>query len=126
LGLTGWKEVILLVLGFLGLAIEVFLLPGFGFAGILGLALIGAAIVMTLVGSTPTSGDLLQAAAVLGSALVITASVLVAWVRHLPHSHRFRRAMLRDGHTAADGYVSALPRADLIGVAGLAVTDLRP
>jgi membrane-bound serine protease (ClpP class) len=57
---------------------------------------------------------------------VITAAVGYAWLRHLPSSDRFSGLFLR--HTAAqsEGYVSALPRGDLVGKDGVAVTDLRP
>src|SRR6476620_9639819 len=36
-GLSGWEEVVLLGMGMVALCIEVFVLPGFGAAGILGL-----------------------------------------------------------------------------------------
>src|SRR4029078_7705937 len=38
LGLAGWEEVLLLGLGAIALAVEVFVLPGFGVAGIAGIA----------------------------------------------------------------------------------------
>lgn len=125
-GLGGWEEVLLLGLGLVALLVEVFILPGFGAAGLLAILAFGAAIVLALVGVSPTSADVLQALAVLGASLVITVSVGYAWLRHLPSSGRFSGLFLR--HTAAqsDGYVSALPRADLVGLEGVAVTDLRP
>ena len=126
LGLAGWEEVILLALGFVALGVEAFILPGFGVAGVIGLGLVATSIVLALVGTTPTGGDLVQAGAILATALVITASVLFAWIRHLPHSARFRRVTLQDGHAAVDGYVSAPARGDLVGQSGKAVTDLRP
>lgn len=126
LGLAGWEEVILLALGFVALGVEVFILPGFGVAGVIGLGLVTASIVLALVGTAPTGGDLVQAGAILVTALIITASVLFAWIRHIPHSARFRKVMLQDGHAAVDGYVSAPSRGDLVGQSGQAVTDLRP
>src|ERR671928_1081040 len=36
LGLAGWQEVLLLGLGLIAIAVEVFIIPGFGVAGILG------------------------------------------------------------------------------------------
>ena len=67
-----------------------------------------------------------QALAVLGASLVITAAVAYAWLRHLPNSGRFAGLFLRQRRHQADGYISALPRADLVGQDGVAVTDLRP
>lgn len=126
IGLAGMEEVILLGLGFLAIAIEVFLLPGFGIAGILGAFLIGAAVVLAMLGSFPTGGDVAQALAVLGASVFITLAVAFAWFRHLPNSRRFRGLIHQEAALSAEGYVSALPRGDLVGKAGVAATDLRP
>jgi membrane-bound serine protease (ClpP class) len=67
-----------------------------------------------------------QAFAILGASLVITAAVVYAWLRHLPNSNRFGGLFLRGGMAQAEGYISAPPRADLVGQEGVAVTDLRP
>jgi len=126
IGLAGWEEIIMLGLGFVAIGIEVFVLPGFGVAGILGLGLIGGSMVLALLSGMPTSGDVGRALAILGAAAVITAAVLFAWIRHLPHSLRFRRVLLQEGLAPAEGYISAAPRADLVGKTGTAFTDLRP
>ncbi len=126
LGLAGMEEVILLGLGVVAVAVEIFLLPGFGIAGVLGALLIGAAIVLAMLGNFPTGGDVLQALAVLGTSIIITLAVAYAWLRHLPNSRRFPGLVHRESVQAAEGYISALPRGDLIGHHGTAVTDLRP
>ncbi len=126
LGLAGWEEVLLLGLGLIALLVEVFVLPGFGVAGLLGIAGIAAAMVLALMGSSPTTGDVLQAFAILGASLLITAAVVYAWLRHIPNSNRFGGLFLRSGMAQSDGYVSAALRADLVGQDGVAITDLRP
>ncbi|HEY8259567.1 MAG TPA: NfeD family protein [Gemmatimonadales bacterium] len=126
IGLAGWEVVLLLGLGLLALLVEVFILPGFGAAGILALASFGAAIVLAMVGASPTTADVIQAVAVLGASLVITVAVGYAWLRHLPSSGRFSGLFLRHSAEQREGYISALPRADLVGQDGVAVTDLRP
>ena len=125
-GLAGWEEVILLGLGMLALAVEVFILPGFGAAGILGAVAIGAAIVLAMVGTSPSTGDVTQALLVLGASLAITVAIAYAWIRHLPNSGRFAGLILRGGSHQADGYIAAAPRVDLVGQDGVAMTDLRP
>ncbi len=125
-GLAGWEEVILLGVGLLALAIEVFVLPGFGAAGVLGLMALAAAVMLALVGTSPSVADITQALIVLGASLAITASVAYAWLRHLPNSGRFAGLFLRGGAHQADGYIAATPRSDLVGQDGVAVTDLRP
>ena len=126
LGLAGWEEVLLLGLGLLALAVEAFVLPGFGVAGVLGLVAVAAAMVLAMMGAAPTTGDVAQALAILGASLVITAAVVYAWLRHIPNSDRWGGLFLRGGMAQSDGYISALPRADLVGQEGVAVTDLRP
>jgi membrane-bound serine protease (ClpP class) len=106
--------------------VEIFILPGFGAAGVLGLISLAAAVVLAMVGSTPTAGALTQALMVLFASLVITAAVAFAWIRHLPYSGRFAGLFLKGGAAQSEGYIAALPRADLVGRDGVAVTDLRP
>jgi membrane-bound serine protease (ClpP class) len=125
-GLAGWEEVILLGLGLVALAVEVFILPGFGAAGVLGLVAVCAAIVLAMIGASPSTADITQAFIVLGASLAITVAVAYAWLRHLPNSGRFAGLFLRGGAHQSEGYIAALPRADLIGQDGIAVTDLRP
>ncbi len=126
LGLAGWEELLLLGLGLIALGFEVFVLPGFGIAGVLGLLAIGGAVVLALLGSAPNASDFLQAGAILAGSLVITAAVFVAWLRHLPSSGRFGGLLLKSSTRVAEGYISADPRHDLVGKAGRALTDLHP
>jgi membrane-bound serine protease (ClpP class) len=126
LGLAGLEEVILLGLGMAAVAVEVFLLPGFGVAGILGALLIGASVVLAMLGSMPTGADVVQAIAVLLTSVLVALAVAYAWLRHLPHSTRFVGLVHRTSAIASEGYVSALPRAELVGRIGVALTDLRP
>ena len=125
-GLAGWEEVLLLAGGLIALAVEVFLLPGFGLAGVLGIALFGAAIVLAMTGTAATLSEFTRAVAVLGASAVITIAVIYAWVRHLPNSSRLTGLLLRDGLSAGGGFTSAPVREDLVGREGVATTDLRP
>src|SRR5512134_2327967 len=54
LGLAGWEEVLLLGIGLIALGVEVFLLPGFGVAGIVGIVLITGSMLLSLIGAGPT------------------------------------------------------------------------
>jgi membrane-bound serine protease (ClpP class) len=126
LGLAGWEEVILLGLGLMALAVEIFVIPGFGIAGVLGTVAIVGAMVLAMIGGAPTSGDVAQALAVLGASLFITAAVIYAWMRHLPNSGRFSGLLLKGAVHRSEGFVSAPSRQDLVGVDGVAETDLRP
>jgi membrane-bound serine protease (ClpP class) len=126
LGLAGWEELLLLGLGAIAVAVEVFVLPGFGVAGVVGTLAIVASMVLAMMGARPSSGDLAQALAVLGASIVITIAVIYAWLRHLPNSGRFSGLLLRGAVHKSEGFISAPNRGDLIGRDGVAVTDLRP
>ena len=126
LGLAGWEEVLLLGLGLIALAVEVFIIPGFGVAGITGILAIVASMVLAMMGGYPTSGDVAQALGVLGASLFITTAVIYAWLRHLPNSGRFSGLLLKGAGHRHEGFTSAPSRPELVGRDGTAITDLRP
>jgi membrane-bound serine protease (ClpP class) len=126
MGLAGWLEILLLLLGAVLIAAEVFVLPGFGVAGLLGIAVFGASLVMAMLGPAPTSADVAKAFAALGVAAVVTLSVIYAWIRHLPSSNRFRGLLHSGDVGSAQGYISGALRSELIGASGTARTALRP
>jgi membrane-bound serine protease (ClpP class) len=126
LGLAGWGEVLLLGLGAIALAVEIFILPGFGVAGVIGGLAIVTSMVLAMIGKHPSTGGVAQALAVLGASIFITLAVTYAWLRHLPNSGRFSGLLLKGAVHKSQGFVSAPNRGDLVGRDGVAVTDLRP
>jgi membrane-bound serine protease (ClpP class) len=126
LGLAGWQEVLLLGLGLVALAVEVFILPGFGVAGVVGIVAVVASMVLAMIGRHPSAADIAQAMAVLGASLFITAAVTYAWLRHLPNSGRFSGLLLKGAGHRSEGFISAPSRPELVGRDGVALTDLRP
>lgn len=125
-GLAGWEEVILLVAGFILLIVEIFILPGFGIAGILGILGIGAAIFLALLGDYHTTDDLWRATMIIGVTLVVMIIVPFLLARYLPKRKNSFGVRLDAATTREEGYVSGVPRSDLIGKQGTAYTDLRP
>jgi membrane-bound serine protease (ClpP class) len=93
---------------------------------VIGLVALAAAVMLAMIGTSPSVGDVTQALVVLGTSLTITVAVAYAWLRHLPNSGRFGGLFLRGAAHQKDGYIAATPRADLVGRDGVAVTDLRP
>ncbi len=70
-GLAGWEGVALVVLGLVLIGAEIFVIPGFGVAGLLGAAALLGGIFISLIGSTiVTSADLNRAALTVLIALV--------------------------------------------------------
>ncbi|HEX2168007.1 MAG TPA: NfeD family protein [Longimicrobiales bacterium] len=128
LGLAGWEEMILLFAGITLIAVEMFVIPGFGVAGIAGALAILAAFYLSMVAPMAAGADYAQALGVLSvSALV---AIVAGWaiLRHLPRSRGFRKSglLLGDATSKETGYLSSEVRTELIGSVGVALTDLRP
>ncbi|CAN5325588.1 nodulation protein NfeD [soil metagenome] len=126
IGLAGWEVVILLVAGIVLLGLEAFVIPGFGVAGMLGITAVVASIFLSLIGSLPTSADYATAIGVMGASVVIF--LFVAWqlLQRLPKDRRARHLLLQTSTSREQGYVSSVSREDLVGIEGVAITDLRP
>ncbi len=127
--LAGLEEVLLLIAGLGLLAVELFLLPGFGIAGIAGIVCIGASFFLTLL-TMPLSiawdlGMVSDVIERLSLSLLATLALGLLVMRFLP-----KRAMgplvLSQATTAESGYVSAPTETALLGVIGTAATDLHP
>lgn len=119
LGIAGWTPVLMLVAGLLLLAVEVFVIPGFGWSGLLGLlALIGAVILAV----SPAPEDAALTFAIVLSSLTLIGIALWHVATRLRAGHPLLGGMLRRD----EGYVAALPRPELVGRDGIALTDLRP
>lgn len=125
--LAGFEELLLVATGLTLVLVEVFLTPGFGVAGILGLAALVTGLGASLVGSGATwdhaLGAVWQAVISLIAALIGTL-LLLRWLPRLPWG---RRLVLASDLAAGQGWASA-PEADRarIGLRGTTVTPLHP
>ena len=80
--LAGWEDAVLIAIGILLIAVEIFVIPGFGLAGISGTAALVAGILMSLLGRNldyAPSGTLRTAVLIVVTALV-GAAVAVAFL----------------------------------------------
>ncbi|MGH7445886.1 MAG: NfeD family protein, partial [Longimicrobiales bacterium] len=127
-GLAGMEELLLIGAGTALIAVEIFVIPGFGVAGIAGALAVGAGIMLSLVGIAATPAEWSQAAGILSLSLLV--GIVIAWalLRKLPKTGRFTRTGIMHGASTSreGGYLSQPARADLIGSVGVALTDLRP
>ena len=128
IGLAGLEDILVFALGLALIGVEVFLIPGFGFFGVLGGIGVLAGLYMSMLGGLPTSPDFTRAGMVLSTTVVLI--VVMAWVviKTLPGTSRLARSgiLLMDSTDRETGYESAESRVDLIGMMGEAITDLRP
>lgn len=133
--LAGWEELVVFGIGILLLALEVLVLPGFGVAGIAGIAAIIVAFVMATVElEIPWDvslelgyvQEMIKAAAlriVLG--LVALVASLVIFVRFFGRTRLGRQLVLQTATASSEGYVAKQP-SELVGKRGEVVTTLRP
>ncbi len=125
--LAGWEELLLALAGVLLLALELFVIPGFGVAGALGILAILAGLVLSMLGPGDTPQFMMLAAARVVFALLFAVIASLVLLRFLPRLPLGRRLVLRTGLEAARGYASA-PETDQrwLGKKGRAGSTLRP
>lgn len=119
------------VIGVVLLALEIFVIPGFGIAGIGGILCILASLVGAMLAPGFTFSDGLQPLVRACVILLIGIVLAVAgalWLTSRFGPSRFRRvAALTHTQDAADGYVGVdTSLASLVGRSGTAVSDMRP
>jgi membrane-bound serine protease (ClpP class) len=132
-GLAANWEILIAVLGFLLILVEIFVLPGFGIAGITGVLLLITGFTFSMLGNdgldftfVPPRDIAESLAMVLSSAFL---SVFAAYFigKKLLKTHRFGRLVLQQELSSKEGYVSSAPGlSDLTGSEGVTVSELRP
>jgi membrane-bound serine protease (ClpP class) len=95
-GLAGWEGVALVVLGVVLLAAELFVIPGFGIAGLLGAgALLGGLFLSLVGGPVITGADVTRAAGTVAGTLVLLVAGGALALRFLPASYLASGLVLR-------------------------------
>jgi membrane-bound serine protease (ClpP class) len=128
--------VFLFVLGLILIALEIFVLPGFGVTGISGVALVVASLVLVTLEKMPsTSAEWVSVGATvtrLGLALVaaiVGACVLAWYLPHIPYASRLVLTPPSEGENGVDRDAFGGRHAEaaaLLGAIGVAATTLRP
>jgi membrane-bound serine protease (ClpP class) len=128
LQLASVLEILLFVIGLGLLLAEIFIIPGFGIAGISGIILIFASIFLSLLGAEPfIDMDAVSMAIIqLSGAMLFALLGMFFLVKYLPKSTAFNKLVLSESEKAEQGFVSYPSEKDLIGKTGIAFTTLRP
>jgi membrane-bound serine protease (ClpP class) len=131
--LAGWEEVLIFAAGVLLLIVEIFVIPGFGIAGIAGIALMLTSVVLSLLAFdfrvSRDLGLLNRALLTVSTSVILTVVLGYLAVRLLPATGASRRLVLGQALTIQDGFTShdtQDQRAIPLGTMGEAATDLRP
>lgn len=138
--MAAWWEILAIAAGLLLVAAEVFLIPGTGLAGILGMILLFAGLVGTFVGggsglfpdSPERQSDLLWGAVTVLLSLAVSGVLMYFFARHFGSMPLVGRLVLQDTDPEAGGggLLAAMASPILGPVApgeeGVAITPLRP
>lgn len=130
MGLAQSWEIVLFIIGVILIIIEIFFIPGFGVPGILGVTLVifslGAALIGNVGLEFPAVETISRAIWTLAITLIIGVIMIFSLARYLPNTRRFSQLVLSDSSDRSQGYISATPQADLVGMEGQTLTPLRP
>lgn len=121
-------EIIIFVVGVILLLLEIFVIPGFGIVGVLGILMIVTGLFLGLIGdfSITDSNDLSNAIIQLASSFVMTAGFIYILSKFLPKTKMWNNLILQANISSKAGYTSKLDLSSFIGAEGIALTDLRP
>ena len=132
-GLAANWEIILFVVGLLLLAVEIFVIPGFGIAGICGILLIMLSLTFALLDNDVFDFRRVAGTHLSSAILTVTIGVIAGFALMLYLSHKigskgvFAKFALLANQKSTDGFIGVptdIP--SLVGQRGVSVSDLRP
>jgi membrane-bound serine protease (ClpP class) len=130
-GLADYWEIIALFVGLGLLAVEIFVLPGFGIAGIAGIALTVSSLILIMLNNDFFNfdfvplGDIVVAGTAAIGGLAGGLLLLFFGGARLAETAAFRRIALTDTQDSKNGY-TVNPLLNMVGKKGVAQTVLRP
>jgi membrane-bound serine protease (ClpP class) len=128
LQLASIVEILMFIAGLGLILLEVFVIPGFGIAGIGGILLIIASLFLALVGADPFLDMRAVSMAIiqLTVALVLSIILIIVLAKFLPRTNIFKKFVLSVEEKSEEGFVSHSTSEELVSKTGIALTDLRP
>ena len=121
-------EILMFVVGLGLILLEVFVIPGFGVAGISGLSLIIVSLFLSMLGADPFLDFNAISMAIIRLTIGLVAALILIFLvaRFLPKSNFFKKFVLSEEEKADAGYTSRSNLSELLGTEGVALTTLRP
>lgn len=125
--LVGWEQIVIIGAGLLLLALELFVVPGFGVVGIAGIALLAWGLTTSLTGSGASASAIVLALGRVMLSVLLALLVSLIALRFLPQLPAGKKLVLGAALSDAAAPRGATPGAGtLLGVEGTALTPLRP
>jgi len=129
LALASIIDILLFAIGLILVFLEIFVIPGFGIAGISGIIMIIVSLFLALTGTNLPYVDtsiisvaIIQLSSALAGALIL----IFILAKFLPKTSTFSRLILVDSEKNKKGFVSANKISKIVGKKGVALTTLRP
>ena len=121
-------EIILFICGVGLLLLEIFVIPGFGIAGIGGIILMMAGLYLSLVGQLKqvSTSDLSTAAGYLSLSFIITFGGVILILKLFPKTSFWKRISLQESQLSDEGYIASRDYSKYFGKLGVALSPLRP
>lgn len=132
-GLAANWEIALFVLGLLLLLLEIFVIPGFGLTGILGILLIISGLSLAMVRNLifdftfVAKGSFANSLLIVSLALAFPLALVLFFGKRFFDSGAFRKMSVKSEMTSNEGFSVKESKLDLlVGKTAVVVTDLRP
>ena len=134
-GLAANWEILLFIVGLILITVEIFVIPGFGVAGIAGIILTMSGLILSMVGNDNFNFDNVPAEALTRAVVTVLGAFIVVFFFALyatklifaSHGGPFRNLALNTAENKEDGFVGVdVETIQMIGKSGVAVTVLRP
>jgi len=131
-GLADNWEIALFVAGVVLILLELFVIPGFGVAGILGIICLVCGLAFSMVANDYFNFSIAAPGMLFNSFLLVIASMVTATIvmvifgKSLLKTKAFKRLVLQDEQRSEEGYTSSRLNAELVNREGVAKTVLRP
>lgn len=125
-------EILLFIIGVILLLLEIFVIPGFGVAGIAGIVLLVCSFAFSMVPNESFDFSMMPPNFLFRSFLLVILSIIGAIIlsvlfgKSILNSRAFKRLVLADEQASSQGYVSSTFDNEVVGKEGIARTDLRP
>ncbi|WP_293917797.1 MULTISPECIES: nodulation protein NfeD [unclassified Sphingobacterium] len=131
-GLAAHWEIALFFIGVILIALEIFVIPGFGVTGILGIICLVCGLAFSMVSNDYFDFKLAHPGMLFNSFLIVIGSMFLAVIlmvifgKNILKSSAFKRLVLEDEQKSDQGYTSSVSKANLLHKQGVAKTVLRP
>jgi len=132
-GLAANWEILMFVIGLLLLGLELFVIPGFGVAGISGIVLVMGGLVLSLINNVDFNFEAVKTGAISAALLTVTAGMVLSFGLIIYISSKigskglFKKMALETTLNKNEGYIGvSMVGVEMVGKTGIAATVLRP